>query len=111
LADPGKVPGAGVDPGVPNGLLEEGLDGVLGAEKLRLPRLPEEPPPPALAHALDSRTIQNTKHSEIKSPRETYNLFLVFISILLPFSKLRSFHSHPTPMAPARVWTLDYSVR
>jgi hypothetical protein len=61
------------------GLVGVGLEGELGVEKLRLPRLPDEPPPAALAHAVDSRAIQITKHREIKSPVATHNLFLVFI--------------------------------
>jgi hypothetical protein len=57
----------------------DGLDGVLGVEKLRLPRLPDEPPPPALAHAVDSRAVEVMKHKEIKSPRATHKLFFVLM--------------------------------
>lgn len=40
------------------GELVSGLDGILGDEKLRLPRLPADPPRPARAQALDSRATQ-----------------------------------------------------
>lgn len=92
---PGKVPGAGVDPGELNGLLGEGLDGMLGVEKLRLPRLPDEPPPPARAQALDSRVSQNTKHREIKSPIATYSFFVVFIFAGAPVFKVEPFSHTP----------------
>jgi hypothetical protein len=95
LAAPGKAPGAGVDPGELNGLLGEELDGALGVEKLLLPRLPDEPPPPALAHALDSRMIQNTKHREIKSPKARYSFFLVFIFDCAPVFRFEEFPQTP----------------
>ncbi|NTU47398.1 MAG: hypothetical protein HGA84_00155 [Syntrophobacteraceae bacterium] len=41
---------SGFEPGVP-GELGDGRDGMLGEEKLRLPLLPEDPPPPARAQA------------------------------------------------------------
>jgi hypothetical protein len=61
------------------GLLGEGLDGALGVEKLRLPRLPYEPPPPTLAQALVSKNVEKTKQRAIKSPMATHNRCFVFI--------------------------------
>jgi hypothetical protein len=61
------------------GLLGEGLDGMLGAEKLRLPRLPEDPPPPALAQALDSNTVEIRKSTKIITATAKQSLFLFSI--------------------------------
>jgi len=61
---------------------------MLGAEKLLLPRLPEEPPPPALAQALDSRMIQKAKLREINSPMTRYDLFFAFILDFAPVFKV-----------------------
>jgi len=102
LAAPGKVLGVCVGPGLLNGLLGDGLEGILGVEKLRLPRLPDELPPPALAHALDSRVIQNTKQREIKIPIATYSFFLVFILDCAPIFKVKwsSQSAHDLRMHP-----------
>lgn len=110
LAAPGKVLGVCVGPGLLNGLLGDGLEGILGVEKLRLPRLPDELPPPALAHALDSRVIQNTKQREIKIPIATYSFFLVFISDCAPFLKVKwssqpphDRRMHPVPEGAVKI--------
>ena len=52
---------------------------MLGDEKLRLPRLPDEPPPPALAHTPDSRTVENMKSMKIIIAAAKYRLFPLFI--------------------------------
>ncbi|MEM5790146.1 MAG: hypothetical protein AAGU11_22745 [Syntrophobacteraceae bacterium] len=64
--EPGKGVGLGVP--IPGGLAGwgdgDGLEGMAGLEKLRLPRLPDDPPPPARAHALDSRTTLSANRAK-----------------------------------------------
>jgi hypothetical protein len=72
------VPREGFLPGVPSpGELGDGLDGILGAEKLRLPRLPEEPPLPALAQALDSTNVETPKKNRTESAKPAISFFLI----------------------------------
>ncbi len=57
------------------------LGGMLGDEKLRLPRLPDELPPPALAHAALSSTMLIPKIRTTERTRA--NIPLLLISTLL----------------------------
>ena len=68
----GFLPGV-LSPGEPM----EGLDGVLGEEKLRLPRLPAELPPPALAQAVASTKVETTKNDRTKSAKPPISCFLI----------------------------------
>lgn len=52
----GFLPGA-FKPGDP----VDGFDGMLGAENVRDPRIPEEPPPPALAQAIEDIIVEAAK--------------------------------------------------
>ncbi|MFZ2446424.1 MAG: hypothetical protein WAW37_08705 [Syntrophobacteraceae bacterium] len=84
----------GVAPGAPNpglgGVTGEGegdgdgvgLGGVAGLEKLRLPRLPDEPPPPALAQALVSmaRLAANRSRTVRTMAAEILDLHLIVFS-------------------------------
>ena len=76
-------PVKGLRPGaVIPGELGEELDGARGAEKLRLPRLPKDPPPPARAQAVDSRKVAAPKKKRTDSAKPV-NRFL-FISNVSP---------------------------
>ena len=55
----------------------DGLEGVLGEEKLRPPRLPAELPPPALAQALDSTKVESAKNNTTKSAKPAISCFLI----------------------------------
>jgi hypothetical protein len=57
---------------------------MLGAEKLRLPRLPEEPPRPALAQALCSIRVKTPRKNRVENSTEKKNLVFFFISSLPP---------------------------
>jgi len=76
---PGANPGFGLIPGVGDGVLDGGID---GAEKLRLPRLPDEPPPPALAQAEFSSVAHRIIHSTVKRIKAPSALFVLLISCL-----------------------------
>jgi hypothetical protein len=78
------VPRAGFLPGVLRpGEPIDGLEGELGEEKLRLPRLPEELPPPALAQALDSTKVEKAKKNTTTSVKPAISCF--FISNTSPY--------------------------
>ena len=64
----GFLPGAFM-PGDP----VEGLDGMLGAEKLLDPRIPEPPPPPALAQALEDIIVEAAKKNRHVNVRPKKN--------------------------------------
>jgi hypothetical protein len=51
------------------GELWEGFEGICGEEKLLLPRLPVERPPPALAQALDSINVAIPKKNRVEKRR------------------------------------------
>jgi len=57
---------------------------MLGAEELRLPRLPDDPPPPALAQALDSSKVETEKSTKIIATTAKCGLILLFISGFAP---------------------------
>ena len=79
---PGE-PGMGFRPGVLSpGEPVEGLDGIFGVEKLRLPRPPDDPPPPALAQALDSIRVNAPNRSTTKN-RVLRCSLLGFLIVLL----------------------------
>lgn len=71
-------------PGLEKGELGDGLEGILGAEKLLLPRLPKELPPPARAHAVDSikPAIRMSNMDMIGITKD--NFFCLFISDFPP---------------------------
>ena len=54
-----------------------GLEGICGDEKLLPPRLPEEPPPPAFAQALDSMNVAIPKKNIVESARAKCNLVFI----------------------------------
>jgi len=87
--DGGGEPGTCLEPGVPNPGLEgdgpgEGLEGgALGAEKLRLPRLPEDDPPPARAQALDSSSVATQNMTMIENNTAKYKAFFFISGFLL----------------------------
>jgi len=53
---------------------------MLGDEKLRLPRLPEELPPPALAHALVSMATLSVKIESTKTAKTMLTFLLMLFA-------------------------------
>lgn len=52
-------------------------EGALGDEKLRLPRLPDEPPPPALAQAVDSTMVENANNNRTNTAKPATTCLLI----------------------------------
>jgi hypothetical protein len=91
------IPGLGDEYGV---LGEDGLDGMLGVEKLRLPRLPMEPPLPARAQALDSMKPARHKNNNVDKTIPAKTIFFIIFILHPPRDSSKTsvqFETKPTP--------------
>ena len=73
---------------------------MLGLEKLRLPRLPMEPPPPARAHALDSIDVAANKRNMLVKIMTRCIGDLIFMA---HFSPVETIHFTDKGSLPVRV--------